>query len=160
MRSRVVTLLLVAGFAVSGGGAAVLAAKGGDGNGNGHNNAGNSQYKPGKGCGDKNRDHTGPPGNPGNTDCPPQAGKKDKGEVRGLPLDKDADGKSDDAGSSPTGDSQAAAVETDTSAEGSSVLPFTGHNLMTALWLGVLVLLAGVGLRAVAGQGLLRRDRP
>ena len=57
MRSRVVTLLLVAGFAVSGGGAAVLAAKGGDGNGNGHNNAGNSQYKPGKGCGDKNHVH-------------------------------------------------------------------------------------------------------
>jgi len=26
--------------------------------------------RPGKGCGDKNHDHTGPPGNPGNTDCP------------------------------------------------------------------------------------------
>lgn len=76
MRSKIVTMLLVAGFAVSGGGAAVLAAKGGDGNGNGKNNAGNSQYKPGKGCGDKNHTHTGPPGNPGNTDCPPQSGKK------------------------------------------------------------------------------------
>jgi hypothetical protein len=26
--------------------------------------------RPGKGCGDKNHDHTGPPGNPGNTGCP------------------------------------------------------------------------------------------
>ena len=26
--------------------------------------------RPGKGCGDKNHDHTGPPGNPSNTDCP------------------------------------------------------------------------------------------
>ena len=27
--------------------------------------------RPGKGCGDKNHDHTGPPGNPSNTSCPP-----------------------------------------------------------------------------------------
>jgi hypothetical protein len=26
--------------------------------------------RPGKGCGDKNHTHTGPPGNPGNKDCP------------------------------------------------------------------------------------------
>jgi hypothetical protein len=26
--------------------------------------------RPGKGCGDKNHEHTGPPGNPSNTDCP------------------------------------------------------------------------------------------
>jgi hypothetical protein len=26
--------------------------------------------RPGKGCGDKNHQHTGPPGNPSNTDCP------------------------------------------------------------------------------------------
>jgi len=26
--------------------------------------------RPGKGCGDKNHQHTGPPGNPANTDCP------------------------------------------------------------------------------------------
>jgi cell division protein FtsN len=26
--------------------------------------------RPGKGCGDKNHDHTGPPGNPSNTGCP------------------------------------------------------------------------------------------
>jgi len=30
--------------------------------------------RPGKGCGDRNHTHTGPPGNPSNTDCPPDAG--------------------------------------------------------------------------------------
>ena len=41
---------------------------------------GQSQYgtRPGKGCGDKNRVHTGPPGNPENKDCPPTAGSKKK----------------------------------------------------------------------------------
>jgi hypothetical protein len=29
--------------------------------------------RPGKGCGDKNHDHTGPPGNPSNTSCPPHS---------------------------------------------------------------------------------------
>jgi type IV secretory pathway TrbL component len=28
--------------------------------------------RPGKGCGDKNHSHTGPPGNPSNTGCPQQ----------------------------------------------------------------------------------------
>lgn len=32
--------------------------------------------RPGKGCGDRNHVHTGPPGNPSNTSCPPTAGKK------------------------------------------------------------------------------------
>ena len=34
-----------------------------------------SQYgtRPGKGCGDTNHVHTGPPGNPSNTSCPPQS---------------------------------------------------------------------------------------
>ena len=42
-------------------------------NNSGDNNKGNSntpadnQYRPGWGCGDKNHDHTGPPGNPGAT---------------------------------------------------------------------------------------------
>jgi hypothetical protein len=42
--------------------------------GNGENAAQN-QYgtRPGKGCGDRNHVHTGPPGNPGNTSCPPQS---------------------------------------------------------------------------------------
>ena len=41
---------------------------------------GQSQYgtRPGKGCGDKNHVHTGPPGNPANKDCPPTAGSKNK----------------------------------------------------------------------------------
>ena len=29
--------------------------------------------RPGKGCGDTNHVHTGPPGNPSNTQCPPQS---------------------------------------------------------------------------------------
>jgi hypothetical protein len=29
--------------------------------------------RPGKGCGDQNHVHTGPPGNPSNTQCPPQS---------------------------------------------------------------------------------------
>lgn len=34
-----------------------------------------TQYgtRPGKGCGDRNHVHTGPPGNPSNTACPPQS---------------------------------------------------------------------------------------
>jgi hypothetical protein len=34
-----------------------------------------AQYgtRPGKGCGDQNHVHTGPPGNPSNTKCPPQS---------------------------------------------------------------------------------------
>jgi hypothetical protein len=52
----------------------VIAAAGGNGNGN----AAKGQYgQPGKGCGDKNHDHTGPPGkNNGNQPCPSQAGGK------------------------------------------------------------------------------------
>ena len=73
MRSKILTLALMLGLAVSGGTAGVIATGGGGG---GDNSAAKSQYKPGKGCGDKNHTHTGPPGNPGNTDCPPQAGKK------------------------------------------------------------------------------------
>ena len=56
MRSKLVTMLLVLGLAVSGGAAGVIA---GNGNGNGKSNksADQSQYKPGKGCGDKNHVH-------------------------------------------------------------------------------------------------------
>jgi hypothetical protein len=38
-------------------------------------NAAQNQYgtRPGKGCGDRNHVHTGPPGNPSNTSCPPQS---------------------------------------------------------------------------------------
>jgi hypothetical protein len=73
MRPKLVSMLLVLGLVVSGGTAGVIA--GGPGGGGG-NSAGKSEYKPGKGCGDKNHTHTGPPGNPSNTDCPPQSGKK------------------------------------------------------------------------------------
>jgi hypothetical protein len=66
MRSKLVTMMLVLGLAISGGTAGVIA--GGDG-GKGKG-ADKGEYKPGKGCGDKNHTHTGPPGNPSNDDCP------------------------------------------------------------------------------------------
>jgi hypothetical protein len=68
LRSRAVTLALTA-LLIGGTTAGGIAASG---NGNG-NNAADSQYKPGMGCGDKNHIHTGPPGNPNKnpaTDCP------------------------------------------------------------------------------------------
>ncbi len=42
---------------------------------------GQSQYgtRPGKGCGDKNHVHTGPPGNPNAKPCPAQSGQKKSG---------------------------------------------------------------------------------
>ena len=54
MRSKLVTMLLVLGLAVSGGAAGVIASGGGNGNDKG---ADQSEYKPGKGCGDKNHEH-------------------------------------------------------------------------------------------------------
>ena len=75
MRAKLVTLMLVAGLMVSGGTAAVIAGHD-SGQGKSKDNASSSQYRPGKGCGDRNHQHTGPPGNPSNRDCPPQAGPK------------------------------------------------------------------------------------
>jgi hypothetical protein len=66
MRSKILTLALVLGLAVSAGAAGVLA---GGGGGDGPDSAAKSQYRPGKGCGDKN--HIRPqPGEPP-PDCPP-----------------------------------------------------------------------------------------
>jgi hypothetical protein len=70
VRSKIVTMALVLALVASGGTAGVIAG----GNGGGNGSAAKGEYKPGKGCGDKNHTHTGPPGNPTNTDCPPQAG--------------------------------------------------------------------------------------
>jgi len=53
MRSKLVTMMLVLGLAVSGGAAGVIASHD---NGNGKS-ADNSQYKSGKGCGDENHEH-------------------------------------------------------------------------------------------------------
>jgi hypothetical protein len=53
MRSKFVTMMLVLGLAVSGGTAGVIASHD---SGNGKS-ADESQYKPGKGCGDKNHEH-------------------------------------------------------------------------------------------------------
>ena len=71
MRSRIATLLTVLGLLGGTGGAVALANSGGGSHG--ASGAASSQYKPGKGCGDKNHTHTGPPGNPSNTSCPPQS---------------------------------------------------------------------------------------
>src|SRR6059058_6246440 len=65
MRSRAVTLALTA-LLIGGTTAGGIAAAGGNGGGN----SAQSQYRPGKGCGDKNHTHTGPPGNPSNNQCP------------------------------------------------------------------------------------------
>ena len=53
MRSKLITLALVLGLVVSGGAAGVIATGGGGGGGN----ASQSEYKPGKGCGDQNGQH-------------------------------------------------------------------------------------------------------
>lgn len=68
MRSRLATIM--AGLAlVAGAGGAVAIAQAGN-PANPHGGAADTQYKPGKGCGDTNHTHTGPPGNPSNTSCP------------------------------------------------------------------------------------------
>jgi hypothetical protein len=71
MKTRIATALTIIGLAAGTGGALAIAA-GGHGNGG----AANGQYRPGKGCGDRNHHHTGPPGNPGNNHCPPTSGPK------------------------------------------------------------------------------------
>ena len=55
MRSKFVTMMLVLGLAVSAGTAGVIA--GGNGGKSKGKSADTSQYKPGKGCGDKNHVH-------------------------------------------------------------------------------------------------------
>ena len=64
LRSRLATIFVLTGLVVSGGTAGVIAGSGGGGS------ASDNQYRPGKGCGDTNHTHTGPPGTPDNTDCP------------------------------------------------------------------------------------------
>jgi hypothetical protein len=52
-------------------GAAAPGSSGESDEGGGRSAAGHEYgTRPGKGCGDKNHTHTGPPGNPGNTSCP------------------------------------------------------------------------------------------
>ena len=75
MKSKLATmaslLVLVGG---TGGAVAIAGTDNGNGNGGQNNGAAGGQYAPGKGCGDQNHTHTGPPGNPSNTSCPPQSG--------------------------------------------------------------------------------------
>ncbi len=73
MRSRMLALTVSA--LILGGATGGAIAAGGGGN---SSNAAKAEYKPGNGCGDDNHTHTGPPGNPDNHKCPPQAGGKGK----------------------------------------------------------------------------------
>ncbi|MGB9184636.1 MAG: hypothetical protein WCB67_11265 [Solirubrobacteraceae bacterium] len=73
MKSRILTLSVAALLLGGTAGGAIAA-----GGGGGSSNAAKAEYKPGNGCGDKNHTHTGPPGNPGNDKCPPQAGGNGK----------------------------------------------------------------------------------
>jgi hypothetical protein len=69
LRTRLLVALCSLGL-MAGGTGGVIAAKGGN---PGKGSASKGQYgdKPGKGCGDKNHNHTGPPGkNNGNQPCP------------------------------------------------------------------------------------------
>jgi hypothetical protein len=71
MKSRIATVLTIVGLAGGTGGALAIADAGGYPDW--HGGAANGQYRPGKGCGDRHHDHTGPPGNPGNQTCPPES---------------------------------------------------------------------------------------
>jgi hypothetical protein len=76
VKSRLIVALATVGL-MAGGTGGVIAAKGGVPGP--PNSAADSQYRPGKGCGDQNHVHTGPPGQvkKGNDKpCPPQAGPK------------------------------------------------------------------------------------
>jgi hypothetical protein len=66
-RSRALTLI-VSALLLGGTTAGAIAGAGGGGGGG---SSAKSEYRPGKGCGDKHHVHTGPPGNPGNRHCPP-----------------------------------------------------------------------------------------
>ena len=67
MKSRIASVVTVAALLGGTGGAIAVASHGTNSPNNG---AATGQYRPGKGCGDKNHIHTGAPGNPGNTSCP------------------------------------------------------------------------------------------
>ena len=76
LKSRLIVALAAVGL-MAGGTSGVIAAKGGNGNGG---SAAESQYRPGKGCGDNNHAHAGAPGQEGKKNegkaCPATAGPK------------------------------------------------------------------------------------
>lgn len=82
---------------------------------------------------------------------------KDSGRLLASPGDEDSGSSAADPEPASASDQQVAAATSDTGAEGSPYLPFTGHNLATVLWLGGLALLAGLALRSASAQRLLRR---
>ncbi len=74
MKSRLATAATLLALVVGSGGAVTLAASGSDGNS--AKSAARGQYKPGKGCGDKNHKHTDRNGKP----CPKLKKKHHKGK--------------------------------------------------------------------------------
>jgi hypothetical protein len=75
MRPRIATFGVTISL-LAFGAAGAYAGSGGNVPGSGPDRSASShQYGtvPGKGCGDRNHVHTGPPGNPSNTACPPQS---------------------------------------------------------------------------------------
>ena len=72
MKPQILLIAVVAALGALLAGGTLALAGGSDGS------AAEKEYRPGKGCGDRNHVHTGPPGNPSNTQCPAQAGG-DKG---------------------------------------------------------------------------------
>ena len=76
MKSRLATMFTL--FALVGGTGGALAVAGSSGGSSSHNAAG-AEYKPGKGCGDKNHTHTGSNGK--QKPCPKK--KEHKGSTKG-----------------------------------------------------------------------------
>jgi hypothetical protein len=75
MRSRIATIVTMLALVTGTGGAIALGQRGSSAPGQG--GAATAQYKPGKGCGDKNHQHTGPRGKAkGNKGCPTPHKKK------------------------------------------------------------------------------------
>src|SRR5690242_14570952 len=83
MRSRIATLGVTIGLLAFGAAGAYAGAGGHVPGGGPDRNAGGHGYGtlPGKGCGDANHVHTGPPGNPSNTQCPPQSQHSSSGST-------------------------------------------------------------------------------
>ena len=76
MKSRIATLLTLVALASATGGA--LAVAGGGPSGSGQTSAAKSQYRPGKGCGDRNHHHTGSHGK--QKPCPEPHHHRDRGD--------------------------------------------------------------------------------
>jgi hypothetical protein len=92
LRTRLLAALACLGLMAGATGGVIAAQSGNPGKGS----ASKGQYgdKPGKGCGDKNHDHTGPPGKNGDfSPCPPTAGGGNSGSNTATPPGQAKKGK-------------------------------------------------------------------